>query len=520
MNTGLGIFDFVVIGFYLGCMLLIGWYFSRKTKTTEDYLLGGRTMKPWTVGLSLFATLLSAISYLAVPGEIIQHGPVFLCIILGYPIAAIFVCYGLIPVFMKLKVTSAYEILEKRLGLSVRMIGSTIFLLTRITWMALIIFLSAQKVIIPIMGWPMSSAPYVCAVLGLLTVIYTSMGGIRAVVITDVIQTIILFSGALLAIILITIKTDGPGSWWPTEWAAHWDKQPLYSFDPHVRATVVGAIIFQLCWWVCTAGSDQMAIQRCLATKDTKAARRVFAIGLITDGTVTIILAVLGFALLGFFLVNRQLIPADIDMQTGGDKLFPHFIVSVLPVGVSGLIVSALLAASMSSLSSGVNSACTVVTVDFMDRFKKTKDAETKHVAKAKFIAFAVGVIVVGVSVLMGKVPGNILEVTNKTNGLFVAPLFGLFFTALFVRFATSFGTIWGAVYSFCTAFIIAYWDLLTGLEGLSWQLIIPGSLVVGLVTSILFSLIPTRQKNIIYIVLISFAIASPLVVLLIAIIF
>ncbi len=499
-------------------MLLIGWYFSRRTKTTEDYLLGGRKMKPWTVGLSLFATLLSAISYLAVPGEMIQHGPVFLCIILGYPIAAIFVCYGLIPVFMKLRVTSAYEILENRLGLTVRMIGSAIFLLTRITWMALIIFLSAQKVIVPIMGWPEWSVPYVCAALGLFTVVYTSMGGIQAVVITDVIQTIILFTGALLAIIVITIKTGGVGAWWPTEWAPHWDKQPVFSLDPHVRATVVGAIVFQLCWWVCTAGSDQMAIQRYLATKDTKAARRVFVIGLLTDGTVTVVLGILGFALLGFFMANQQLVPANINMQTDGDKLFPHFIVSVLPVGISGLIISALLAASMSSLSSGVNSACTVITVDFMDRFKKTKDAEAKHVTKAKFIAFAVGVVVVMVSVLMGKVSGNILEVTNKTNGLFVAPLFGLFFMALFVPFATSFGTIWGAVYGFLTAFVIAYWDLLTGEPGLSWQWIIPGSLAVGLLTSILFSLLDTRQKSKIYIMLLSLAAASAPVIFLIAI--
>lgn len=456
---------------------------------------------------------------LGVPGEIIQHGPVFLCVILAYPIAGILVCYGLIPIFMKLRVTSAYEILEMKLGFSVRMIGSTIFLLTRIVWMALIIFLSAQKVIVPIMGWPPSAAPYVCAALGLLTVIYTSMGGIRAVVISDVIQTLILLSGAVLTIVLITFKTGGFSAWWPSQWAPHWDTQPIFTLDPHVRATVIGAMTFQFCWWVCTAGSDQMAIQRYLATKDKKSAQRVFITGLATDAIVTTVLAILGFALLGFFLANTELMPEGVTMQKDADKLFPHFIVNVLPIGVSGLVISALLAASMSSLSSGVNSACTVVTVDFMDRFRKTEESEIDHVKRAKIVAFSVGVVVVAISVLMGKVPGNLVEVTNKTNGLFIAPLFGLFFMALFVPFATPFGTIWAALYSFFTAFLIAYWDVMTGYEAISWQLIVPASLLVVIIAGMIFSLLPTRQKSTAYLAALNIIMASPIVIVLLMII-
>jgi SSS family solute:Na+ symporter len=499
-------------------MLGVGWYFSRKTATTEEYLLGGRRMRSWSVGLSLFATLISAISYLAVPGEIIQHGPVLLCAILCYPLVALVVGYGLIPFLVKLRVTSAYEILEENLGLAVRMIGSLIFLLTRLTWMALIVFLSAEKVIVPVMGWPPSCSPWVCLALGLITVIYTSMGGLRAVVFTDVIQTLILLSGALLTIVVITVKMGGITPWWPTGWADHWDQQPVFSLDPTVRATVVGAILFQFCWWICTAGSDQMVIQRYLATRDVRSARRTFFIGLFTDMTGIVMLVIVGFALLGFFLAHPELLAENFNVTTAGDKLFPHFIVSILPIGVSGLIVSALLAASMSSLSSGVNSACTVITVDFMNRFQKVTDTESRQVKKARLITLAVGLAVIALSMFMGKVPGNIIEVTNKTNGLFVAPLFGLFFMALFVPFATSSGAIWGSVYGFFTAFVIAYWDVLTGKPGLSWQWIIPCALVANVVTGPLFSLLSRPGKSRLSVVLFSLLAAGVLVILILTV--
>lgn len=511
---GLHFVDFSIIALYAVSMLLIGWHFSRKAKTTEDYLLGGRAMKPWSVGLSLFATLLSAISFLAVPGEIIQHGPVFLCSLLAYPIVLFVVGYWLIPFFMKLKVTSAYEILENKLGLSVRMTGSIIFLLTRLCWMALIIYLSATKVIVPIMGWSPDKTPLVCAALGVITVIYTSMGGLRAVVLTDVIQTFILISGAILTIVMVSVKMNGIMPWWPTHWVPAWDEQPLFSLNPHVRITIIGSVLMEFLWWLCTAGSDQMAIQRYLATRDAKSARRAFFLSMITGGAVISLLGVLGLALLGFFSTHPQLLPSGMTLSKDGDKLFPHFIVNMLPVGVSGLVISALIAASMSSLSSGVNSACSVITVDFLDRFRKNKETnETRHIKNARIISVVVGIMVVLLSIFMGKVPGNILEVTSKTNGLFVGPLFGLFFMAMFVPFATSFGTIWGAIYGFVAAAGIAYWDLLTNGSPLSWQLILPSALFVNIIIGPLLSLLPTQKWSRFKCVIFNVFAAIPIVV-------
>ena len=169
--------DWLVVGIYGFGMIGVGFYYMRRTKSTDDYLLGGRTMKPWTVGLSLFATLLSTISYLATPGEIIQNGPMLLGQVAAMPFVYWIIGWFFIPFIMRLKVTSAYEILEKRLGGSIRTLGAVTFLSLRLLWMAVIIYATTDKVLIPLTGLDPGMTPWVCGVLGIVTLIYTSMVG-------------------------------------------------------------------------------------------------------------------------------------------------------------------------------------------------------------------------------------------------------------------------------------------------------------------------------------------------------
>jgi len=497
-HTYLKTFDWTVIAIYGVGLLGIGYYFARRTRTAEDYLLGGRTMRSSSVGLSLFASLLSTITYLALPGEMVNKGPVILWNMVSIPIAYVVVGYWLIPHFMKLRVTSAYEILQARLGMRIRLLGSSMFLLTRLLWMALIIYITADKIIVVMMGWDPSVTPYVAIAIGLVTVVYTSMGGLRAVVFTDVVQSFILFGGAVLAIILISVKMGGVTAWWPTEWSPTWDAQPVFSWDLNVRATLVGSIVFMTVWWICTAGSDQMAIQRYLATRDVKAARRVFLVTGLANIVVTSCLAILGFALLGFYRANPQMLDPGMTVVTDADRLFPHYIVKFLPPGITGLVIAGLLAAAMSSLSSGINSSCSVISVDFVDRMRKpgAVRSDRSQVLQTKAISWIVGLIAVALSSMMGRVTGNIMEVTVRTNHVFVAPLFGLFFMALFVKRATPFGTAMGALAGCVVAILFAYWDLITkalvyvGLfevasEPLTFQYISLFSLVANLAVAI-----------------------------------
>ncbi|HEV8132703.1 MAG TPA: hypothetical protein VGQ81_15760 [Acidobacteriota bacterium] len=492
---GLGRLDWGVMALYGISMLGIGWYASRKQKSTEEYFVGSRNMKPFTIGISLFATLMSSISYLAHPGEMIKHGPVFLCGLAASPIVYLVVGYALIPFLMRLPVTSAYEILEGRLGIEIRLLGSMIFILTRLVWMALMTYVTARLMVV-LLDWGLESLPYVMVAAGLITVVYTAMGGLRGVVITDVVQFFILFGGGILPIVLITYRMGGVGAWFPTSWAPNWDVQPFFSLNPWVRATVVGSVLNSLAFWICTGGSDQMAIQRYLATRDAKAGRRAFLTNMIASVFVTVVLALVGFALLGFFRANPQFIADGQSLIADADYLFPQFIANHLAFGMAGLVVSGIFAAAMSSLSSGINSVSTVFIVDFLDRFRRRKETERHQVSVARWLSFGIGLIVVLISLVIDKIPGNLQEISAKTGVVFMVPLFILFYMALFIRYSTPFGTAFAALYSFFAAALVAFWDVITGQPPLSFQWISIVSLLVGLISGPLLSLIPIRARS------------------------
>lgn len=497
-NKQMSIIDWGVIALYALGMLGIGWYYSIRTKSTEDYLLGGRTMRPLAVGLSLFATMLSTISYLSWPGELIQNGPMILCIAIGYPFIFVAIGYFVIPHIMKLRVTSAYEILETRLGLTVRMMGSSIFLLLRLLWMAVIVYATSGTILVPLMGLDPSVTPYVCAVMSVITIIYTSMGGLRAVVVTDVVQTVILFAGAIVSLILISIFSaqhlGGAFAWWPTEWAPHW-QAPDFSLNPYVRVTASWAILAQFTWYVCTNCSDQMAIQRYLSTKDAKAARGVILVSLCCDVSVAIFLNFLGLALLGFFRAQPHLLGDEQMIMANADQLFPRFIAIGLPVGATGLVIAGLLAAAMSSLSAGINSSCSVISVDFIDRFRNraSRVAETDHVRSAKYISAFVGAAVIILSTFVCMVEGNLLEIAYKVVNLFTVPLAGLFIMALFIPWATAFGTIAGSLAGLAVLIIINYFPNVTG--GMSFMCAMPIAFVVQMLVGMLVSILPIGRR-------------------------
>ncbi len=479
--------DWMVIAMYGIGMLAIGVYYQRKTKTADDYMLGGRKMKSWSIGLSLFATLFSAISYLAMPGEMIMYGPMMWCKLASLPFVFIIVGWFLIPYIMKLRISSAYELLEVRLGVSVRILASVFFLLMRLIWMAVIIYMVAQKVIMPVMGWSENAAIWVSMALGIITIIYTSLGGLRGVVLTDVIQSFILFGGTILAIIIIINHFGSFSDIIPTEWPEHWAEWKF--FDVNARVSFMTVVISIFGWYICTSGSDQMAIQRYLATRDVKAARKAFLYSMISNVFVYLMLAVLGIALLAYYKANPDLITPGKSLISVADSLFPQFIVHGFPVGISGLVFAGLLAAAMSSLSSGINSSSLVVMKDFIVRFKKQKLSQSIQVKWARNISFVIGFVIILLSLGIGNVKGNLLEITFKTVNLLVAPLFVPFFMAMFVKRSTENAVFSGTIISALTAVFISFSDELFSLS-ISFLWIIPGSFTVGIVLSYLLSII------------------------------
>ncbi len=467
--------DWLIIVIYAFLMLGIGFFYSKKNKNEEDYHLGGRTMNPVLVGLSLFATILSTLSYLSYPGEMVKYGPVIFTSLIAFPFVYFIVGWLLIPRFMKLKVTSAYEILEIKIGTGVRVMGTFFFLSLRLLWMATIIYATVNTAIISIFGIQKSFVPLICLIMAVITVIYTSMGGLKAVVITDTLQTIILILGALLTVFIIGIHLGSFKAIFPTEIPAHWETI-TWGLDAGKRMTVGNAILMVFVWYICTAGSDQMAIQRYMATKDVRSARKTFRISVITNFVVQSLLAVVGLALLAYFTKKPYELPAGQTIFTYADSLFPWFIVIGLPVGITGLVTAGLISAAMSSLSSGLNSSSSVISEDIIKRFFPSRK-KMDYLKQARTISIIIGGVVTLLCLLVGYVQGNLLEVVIKVVNLFVAPLFVLFFMALFIPFATQSATMIGGILSVATAIAIAFFEVF----GLKVLWIMPVAFIIGI---------------------------------------
>lgn len=430
-NSGLQLLDWCLIFAYAASTIAFGFYYGRRQKSTREYFVGDGKMNPFFVGVSLFATLLSTISYLSMPGESSGKGPVVACSFLALPLVYLVVAHLMLPVYMRHRVTSAYELLEAQLGLSIRLLGATLFLVLRLVWMTLLIYLAAKAMIV-MLGVDGSWIPWIVLATGVVSVIYTTLGGLKAVVVTDFMQTLLMLGGALLVLATVTYDFGGFG-WVPTSWQPQWDTQPIISLDPKTRVTVVGTVLAIFSWYVSTLGGDQTSVQRFMATEDLAAARKALRTQLCTVFLIQATLIAVGFALMSYFQVHPDQLPAGMNLKDNADDLFPRFIAFHLPVGISGLVVAAMFAAAMSSIDSGVNSITAVVTTDFLERFGWQASSERQHVLRVRLLALAIGAIVVLSSSMMKYIEGNITAVTGKTVNLLTAPIFGLFFFAMFV---------------------------------------------------------------------------------------
>jgi len=488
--------DMVVIVLYGSVLLYVGWWASRKQESTEEYFLGGRGINPFIAGISIVATLVSSISYLASPGEMIKNGPGWMWQMLHAPISFLVIGYLVIPRIMRSQVTSAYELLEIRFGTGVRKTTSAMFVFSRIFWMGLVIY-TCSFAVATITGLPVRG---VLIAVGLVGTSYTILGGIRAVMITDVIQFVVLIGGAIVTIGVISIKCGGALAWWP-DWespalqALDWPTPEFFSLDPSVRLSVLSVVIYGCSYWIMTATGDQVVVQRFLSTKNEKAARQSFGLSIVGDALTGGILFMTGMALAGYYLrFPAELPDTTMDLAGQADKLFPHFIAAVLPAGLSGLVVSALFAAAMSSLDSGISSISTVLITDFRSTFAGDCIGSQAEVRRARVIGSAIGAIAIAMSFAVTYMPGeNLLEITVRVSSLLAAPLFVAFALAFFSRHTGPGGAWAGILTGAALGVLLTFWNpivrLLTGNEStLSITFIMPISAIGAYATGVLVS--------------------------------
>ena len=454
-KSGLVTLDYLAIAVYMCATFGIAVWFGRKQKSVDDYFIGGRRMPWFAVGLSILATLFSTLSYVGGPGEIIRHGIGMFVGNLAVPFNIAVVTLLWIPFFMRLKVTSAYEYLERRFSYPVRLIGALLFVLLRLGWMSMVVYAAAmclQQVagtqgggVGNLTDQQIKEVYWWIAGVGLFAAIYTATGGIQAMIWTDVLQCLLLLAGVVMTIAYVAVVDHtGPADWWQTatEHAPAHTSPPFFTTDVTVRNTIVWVLISNFFWTISTHGSDQVVLQRYFSTASLSAARRSYLINVVVDVSMSVLLSFAGLALLAFYLRHSDRLPDNWTPVNSADKLFPFFLGHQLPAGCAGLIVSAFICDAMQTLESGVNAITAVVTNDIVPRLRRGKPRIMSELTFARVLTVVITLFVTRNAFYVAEhsVQGGQTLVTMmpKFFNMFVGPLAALFIIGMFLPRCTA----------------------------------------------------------------------------------
>jgi len=451
---GLTFIDVTVIVAYLLIMLYMGLKIARKQRSTEDFFVGGRDLPAWAVGISLFASVMSTILYLGQPGEMFRTGLSFLTRNLPLPLILIVVCFVWIPFFMRLRLTSAYEYLERRFNYSVRALAAIFCLLLIFGWISVVVLTASMalveitriEAILPFINDADSAVYATILGVGAFSIFYTTLGGIRAVIWTDVIQFFVLLIGALFTMGAVAWMTgSNVGDWIEVSQTYKHEEVQWFDWDVRNRSTVFSISLSLFMWMVCTHGANQMAMQRYFTVRNVKAARISYVISAVAALALGVILAGVGISLMYF--IQQYDLPASAGIlsdirsvrNVAQDSVFPQFISIYMPSGLRGLVVAALFAAAMSTIDSGANSASTILTVDFIRRFDPKSEAGQLELKRARIMTACMGVLVVGYTIALYELSkgSDIISLAQKGFNCFLGPLGALFVLGMFVKKAT-----------------------------------------------------------------------------------
>ena len=480
-----GWLNWTVLILYLLGMVYLGYYFmKRASNSSDDFFKGGGRIPWWAAGISIFATMLSAITYMSIPAKAYAtdwtYYPMQICILLvSFPVIKYY-----LPFFRRLNVTTAYEYLERRFNSATRLMASILFIVFMVARTALVLFLPSLA-----MTAVTGINIYICiALMALITILYCTMGGVEAVVWGDVIQGIILVGGAILAAVYLIVNTgeNGASDFWQI--ATDHDKFRLFLFNSETPFDFVNAT-----WWVVILGglannlisytSDQTVIQRYLTTSDEKSAAR----GILTNGLMSVIVTIafftIGTGLYTFFKTH----PAELDITMAkGDAIFPFFMMSQLPAGLAGLLIAAVFAATMSTIASNINSISTAFTVDLWSKWKGEGGVKTARIA-----GICAGLIGMAIAWLMATVDiQSLLDYFNTILGLLSGAIGGLFLMGIFFPRIGSRAALIGFLCGTATVF---YMNFYTQANFLLFGFV---SMLVSVIVALILSVFMPQKKE------------------------
>ncbi len=411
-----GALNYAVLAVYLLSMIGVGLYFSRRQENAEMFFLGGRKL-PWlVVAMSMYASLTSAVTYIGLPGTAYAENISLIIVCIMSPLVAPFILLLFYPLYHRLRVTTSYEYILQRFGPQAKYAVAGLFVLARLGWLGTVVYAPAMAMSI-VTGIPLWTC--IC-MMGLLATAYTALGGLSAVVWTDAIQFIILIGGAVWVAAALISGVDG-GAAEIMRIAGETGRLQIADWKPNLYAMTGPAVaisfFFQL---MQDYGTDQVTVQRLMATGSLRKTVKSVAFNAGTDFFIIGLLMFIGLGLFAFFQST------ELPEELSPDKIMPYYIIHYLPQGISGLLITAVFAAAMSSMDSGINSIATVVISDF------TKGVENE-VRLARILTAALGLLATGLAFYVSTIDG-ILNAFFSFMGMFSAPVLALFLMGVLTR--------------------------------------------------------------------------------------
>lgn len=420
------IVDWLVIVLYFVMVASIGFYFSRRNTDLKDFMFGGGNM-PWlAVGISLIATSVSANTFLGNPADSYANDMRLLMTNIGGLIAIAIVGTVFIPRFRASGIRSAYELLEIKFSRQVRVMAASFYSCHLLLRMGMLIY-GPSLVLMRITGAPFWAAAVAMAVFAIL---YTSMGGIKAVTTTDIIQFVIFFGGGLLCIYYCAKGVGGFAKTWELAAAAGKTRMFDFHWDPTSDRNFFTASLVYIVFEVAIRGCDQQFVQRYLSTKSVRTANYSSISSSLLGICVGLVFFTVGAFLYVYFQVAHvQPLPPELKVN----QVLPHFIVSVLPTGVKGLLVAAILAADMGALSSVLTALSNTTVIDFLPPSPGDDGKAGHNIRNARKWIILWGILGTGTSFLCALGDDSILRKALFFTSLFTGPLLGIFVQAFFL---------------------------------------------------------------------------------------
>jgi len=429
--------DYLMLAAYLAVTVWVGWKMSGKARSTRDFFLAGRSVGWLAVTLSSVATAISAISFMGMPAFVFRYDLTLMIASVSTPLIIPVAIPLFLRLYYRLQLYTAYECLEHRFNLATRTLTSLIFLFYRGAQLGVVLYAPCLALEV-ITGLPLV---WMILAMGAATTLYAVKGGMKAVIWTDIVQMLFMAGGLATVIAVAMGQTGSAGEIWRIASERGHTRMFDWSLDPTVPfafwALLIGHLVQVLSWY----GTDQITLQRFLTARSAREAEISLARTILLAMGMACAFYYVGLCLTAFYAKNPEKLAAGLNPE----HVLPYFVVHELPAGVSGLLIAAIFAAAMSTLSGGINSLSTVCTVDFYQRFRRAELSEAHRLLASRVFSLFWGVFAT-VAALFARQLGGIILASPKISSFFGGVLLGVFLLGILTRRVTSPAAMLGAL--------------------------------------------------------------------------